>query len=186
MIEQLLEQYRRRALVFALGFCDCRDDAEDLVQDASIKAWAAWQTFNLDKEFWPWFERIIRNCWLDKCQSLTDGPWIMRYRAEEDDDNFPQILSLEELMESGFDVEDPGPQPLETIIARETQVELWMAMARLPGRQAECVQMRHIDGMKYREIAERLDIKIGSVQNHINRGLLKLRKDMELVGAVGA
>lgn len=176
MIEGHLEEYRPRALIFACGICDGNlDDAGDLVQDASIRAWQGWPPPDQSNGFWPWFERIILNCWINKCKSMVDGPWIPRYRDEEDEDMVPELVSLDALIEAGWDIADPGSDPAVIYEQKETQIEGLARVNELPPMQSKCIRMA-LCGLDYHEIAEDLDISYEAVRQNVSRGRKKLEQ----------
>ena len=173
MIEELLEQHRQRALVAALGLCGKnRDDAEDLVQDASLRAWKAWDASQPVLSFWAWFEKILSNCWISKRNSPTDGPWIPRYRDDEQPDNVPEIISLDALLEDGWDMAAHGVTGGEL-----GEAGLEAVRDALSPLQAQCVELC-LGGYDYREIAELLDVSYEAVRQNVSRSRKKLESQM--------
>jgi RNA polymerase sigma-70 factor (ECF subfamily) len=146
-------------------------DAEDLVQEAFLKALRGYSTFESGSNFKAWIFRILRNTYLTSRAGLA----ARRTVALED-----------ELHEDG----EPGPAPLpEAIIDRQTpemnllqsadRAALEAAMETLPASLLEVILLCDVEEMKYREIADALEVPIGTVMSRIARGRAALRAALE-------
>jgi RNA polymerase sigma-70 factor (ECF subfamily) len=125
-------------------------DAEDVVQEASLRALRYFRTF-AGGNGRAWFLRIVRNtCWswrAQRVQALTD-------------------LFDEELHSDTRPASNP-----ETLLLRTDDVTLiQQAMTRLPERLRELLVLRELEGLSYRELADVLDIPIGTVMSSLSRG----------------
>jgi RNA polymerase sigma factor (sigma-70 family) len=132
-------------------------DAEDVVQDACLKALAAMDTAVIEKPR-PWMLTIVRN---------TAFTWIQRNR--------PKTLLLTddaELLETAA-AQSPdaaGANPEEALIAAADEAALEAAIQSLPHLFREVVVMRDINGLTYREIAAAIDAPVGTVMSRLARG----------------
>ena len=153
-LSALLPQVRR----FAHGVSRNPADADDLTQmtvERALRSQAQWE---LGTRLDSWLYRIMRNLWID----------AVRARARQDQRHTP----IEEAVEPG---EDPRPGIEASIDLRR----IMLAMDRLPDEQREVVALILIEGFGYREVAELLDLPIGTVSSRLVRGRIAL---MALLG----
>lgn len=129
-------------------------DAEDVAQDALLRAYRALKDFRGQSAFKTWLYQIGTNAartHLDKRRS--------RREEQEGDDGAREIAS--------------GEQVERRIVAHD---QLRRALAELPDDWREAVVLRDIEGLDYREIAEALGIPIGTVESRIFRGRQRLKQ----------
>ena len=145
----------------------CRDgaDAEDIVQEAAIRALKALETTVVERPK-PWFLTIVRNA------AMT---WMGRNR--------PQGLAFVGDMDD-LDAIDPrldqaAPDPEETLIALEDGERLRQAIAALPAPLRETLVMRDVNGLSYRDIAEATGAPIGTVMSRLARARGALAKTLK-------
>lgn len=166
--EDLVNAYKQKAYFVALGFVNNHEDALDLSQDAFVKAFKAIKTFDLNSPFFPWFYKIIKNHCLNYIKKNT--------RVRND--------SLEELEEETFmQVREERPDPRGSYEDEQTRVQLWRAIDRLKPDFREIIIMKHFHNLSYKEIAEALDIPIGTVMSRLFNARQELRvKLLEITG----
>jgi RNA polymerase sigma-70 factor (ECF subfamily) len=128
-------------------------DADDIVQDAMLRAFRAFDGFR-GGDAKPWLLTIVRNCWLSAGQAT-------RRRG---------LTSLEDSMA------DEGPDPEETAIQAGHRRRLNAMIARLPDDFREVLILREIEDMSYREIAEITASPIGTVMSRLARARTLLRE----------
>jgi RNA polymerase sigma-70 factor (ECF subfamily) len=142
---------------FARWLSGDTDEARDLVQETFAKALKGLGTFKEGTNFRAWMFRILRNTF------LTSRSGLERRSTEQED-------------EEGF-AEAPARQdtPEQTLI-RSADVELVRrAIARLPAVFQEVLLLADIEEMKYHEVAETLDIPIGTVMSRLARARKQVR-----------
>ena len=163
--EDLVNAYKQKAYYVALGFVGNHEDALDLSQDAFVKAFKAIKTFDLNSPFFPWFYKIIKNHCLN---------YIKKNQRVRND-------SLEELEEETFaQFEDTNrPDPRDAYADSETRHLLWRAIDRLKPDFREIIIMKHFHNLSYKEIAEALDIPIGTVMSRLFNARQELRELMK-------
>ena len=140
-------------------------DAEDIVQDAAVRALKALESTAVDRPK-PWFLAIVRNA------AMT---WIARNR--------PKTLAysgdLKDLeaidMRQG---EDGALNPEQTLIALEDGERVRQAIAALPSPYLETLVMRDVNGLSYREIADATEAPIGTVMSRLARARSLLAKTL--------
>jgi len=153
----LLRGYQRR--VYALGFRFFRnsDDAEDLVQETFVRAWRSLERFDAARPFAPWLLRIASN------RALTEIATRKRRGGEELDDNLPWA----------------GPGADDDVERREMQQQVGRAVGELPEDQRMILLLRATEGLSYRQIAEAMDIPVGTVMSRLARAREAMRKKVK-------
>ncbi len=138
-------------------------DAEDVVQDAAMRALAALATASVDRPR-PWFLAIVRNA------AMT---WMARNR--------PKALAYAGDMADldAIDGRDGAPDPEATLIAREEADRLRQAIAGLPSPFLEPLVMRDVNGLSYRDIAEATEAPVGTVMSRLARARAAIAKSMK-------
>lgn len=171
--DDLVRRHEKRAYQYAFRLTTNPEEAADIVADAFIRIYNALQNFRSQSAFTTWMYRILTNCYLD-------------LRKKEKN---RQTVSLEQSMQTAEgemerQVEDPGAGPSEEVekLAREHAVQ--EAIAQLPEYQRAMLVMYHVEMLSYEQIAEALDLPLGTVKSRLNRARLSLRdllvKDEEL------
>jgi RNA polymerase sigma-70 factor (ECF subfamily) len=144
------------ALALATWLTGNRADAEDVVQESSVRAYRAIHAF-ANGSARAWVLKIVRNTaysWIDKNRSRT----LVAF----DDLNGEQQQSLEEAV--------AAPATAETdLIARADADRLSRAIADLPRDMREILILRDMQGMEYREIADVVGVPIGTVMSRLSR-----------------
>jgi RNA polymerase sigma-70 factor (ECF subfamily) len=162
--EQLVERYKERAYMIALGFVGNPDDAMDLSQDAFVKAFKAMRTFRDGSDFYPWFYAVLRN---------TCFNFLRRRKTRKES-------SLDAAQEYGFDVPDGAPDPLATLERKELGEIVRREIDRLTPVHKEILLLRHFEMLSYKEMAEVLGCPIGTVMSRLYAARQALRSRLEL------
>ena len=137
--------------------------AEDIVQEALVKAYSAIQSFQTEYAFYPWLATIARNLAYNQ---------IHREEKKE---------SLDSLQEKGYDPQSIDLGPLDRLLDDEAQKRLFQAVAALPTQSRTVFALRHFENMEYTEIAGYLKIPPGTVDSRLYRArqiLLESLKDL--------
>jgi RNA polymerase sigma factor (sigma-70 family) len=140
-------------------------DAEDIVQDAAIRALQALSTVSVGRPK-PWFLAIVRNCamtFLARNRRKT-----VAYAGTMTD------LEALDLRQS----DDVAPDPEQELIALEDSERLRQAIAGLPSPFLETLVMRDINGLSYREIADVIERPVGTVMSRLARARAMLAKTL--------
>jgi RNA polymerase sigma-70 factor (ECF subfamily) len=151
----LVERYQTEALGHALAVLGHREDACDAVQEAFLEAYVALPRFDVSRAFYPWFYVILRN----RCFKLLDR----RKRRPE-----AAVGGSEQLLLIAGQAENVGP---------ELEEALWS----LEPADREIILLKHLDGLSYAELAERLAIPLGTVMSRLNHARRRLRERLEPV-----
>ena len=150
----LVVSYALVARRVAYSFVGNWDEAEDVVQDASLAAWQAIERFDPARAFRPWFLRIVANAALDQ----------LRRRRVRDAE------PLHESLPSGGVLPDAAT---DRILMRE---RIDAAMAGLPERQRVAVMMFDGEGYSHAEVASVLQVPEGTVRSYVFHARRALRK----------
>ena len=163
----LVRKYEKQVYNFAYRLTGNYDDANDVAQDAFLRVFNAIGSFRGDASFSTWLFRITTNVFLDE-----------RKRAKA----HPQA-SLDEYLELGESsvtrqIEDPSPTP-EAILEESERAQLLSNAVRdLPEYQRAMVTLYHGQQKSYEEIAEIMDLPIGTVKSRLNRARLALKEKL--------
>lgn len=157
---QLVERYKKQAYGFAFSYLKNVDDAFNISQEAFIRAWNAFGSFDETRLFRPWLFSIIKN--------LSLNLLTKKKRLRE--------VSLDEAMEvSGFDIPSPGGNALDSLTGQETRAQVWQAVMDLKEEFREIIVLKHFEDLTYREIAETLGIPEGTVMSRLYHARLALK-----------
>lgn len=158
----LVERYEARILRLVRGMVR-ESDAEDVAQDAFLKAWRKLPEFDARSRFYTWVYRIAANTALD---------WRKRERYRRHAD-LPETPEGEDAVPS----EAPGPrtQAHRGELARAIDD----AVEALPEHYHEIVVLREVQGLSYEEIAETLRISKGTVESRLFRARERLRATLK-------
>lgn len=149
----LVERYDRA--VYHLAYRTLRDseEARDVAQEAFFKAFRSLRTFRPDAKFSTWIFSIAYHACCDRLGRRK------RYSNEELPDRA-----------------DPGAGPEQEAIAGDEARRLRAAIARLPEKYRSVITLYHLQGRQYDEIAQVLEIPIGTVKTHLFRAKEQLRR----------
>ena len=171
-LNELLSRYRDKALDAANGCCDNLDEAEDLVQDTYIKVWQTIGTLEKPASFWPWLRQIMTNTWANKNKAVESAPWLSHY-YDPIEDTEPIIISLDAIMEQGWDIASEHLDPAAALLVAEERQEHLAKLNILPDKQRSCCELV-LKGYTYQEIADILEITYQAVRHHVSRGTRRL------------
>ena len=161
----IVRRHQRRALRIARRLLSDDAEADDVVQDAFVKAYAHLPTFRPTLAFQPWFTRILVNCCLD------------RLRARRRHNRW--FASVPEPSPGHRDFFDALPSsvasPEDQVLARERRATVVRALESLPARQRSVVVLSHYDGLTSSEVSALTGWNASTVRVHLFRGLRTLR-----------
>jgi RNA polymerase sigma-70 factor (ECF subfamily) len=166
--DELIARYEKQVYSFAYRMAQNYDDANDIASEAFIKVFQAINKFRGDSNFSTWVFRIVTNTYLDKKK---------RSKAHLN----VAIDEYVELNESSVakQFEDPAPDPLEMMEESERKDIILDAINQLPDYQRIIIDLFHLQGLSYEEIAEVVSLPIGTVKSRLNRARLVLRDILE-------
>jgi RNA polymerase sigma-70 factor (ECF subfamily) len=163
--DRLVVSLRGRAFHLARGFVGSREDALELSQEALLKVYRARESYRDGEPFLPWFHRILRNT----CFSFLRKQGRLRKRS------LTTGVEGEELDQWEI-VDEDTPGPGEHLEGQERAQLFWRAFRELGDRDREILSLRHFDELAYQEIAETLEIPIGTVMSRLYHARRRLRE----------
>lgn len=155
----------------AARLCRNRTDAEDLVAEAVAKAWQALPSLEDRSAFRAWLFRILNNLFVSQCRSAAAGPVHEAIDAAE-----PETFSLFQRLHQPMLLWWGNPE-LE-FLNRLLRDDIERAIRALPDAFRAVVVMVDVQGLRYTEVAELLDIPIGTVRSRLSRGRGLLQRDL--------
>jgi RNA polymerase sigma-70 factor (ECF subfamily) len=173
--ERLILKYQNRIYNAILRICANPDDAAELTQDTFVKVIENIDKFEGRSSFYTWAFRIGVNLTLNYCQrSVKLG--LKSLDAEDNEDNDKDRGVLKEFL-----TDDSLPDPAVVAQNKELCRIVIKALMKLDDAQRAVVVLRDIEGMNYAQIAETLDIELGTVRSRLSRARTNLREIMEAV-----
>ena len=158
--EQLVRDNEKRIYTLALRMTGSREDALDLAQDAFFQAWKALPTFQGESSFATWLYRLTSNAAID---------YLRRQKKQRGD------MSLDD-EELGLDAVDTGPGPQDAAERTEVRSVVAAGLQELSEGHRQVLVLREIQGLSYEEIADVLEVDLGTVKSRISRARSALRK----------
>ena len=144
------------------------NDAADVTQEVFLKAFRGIRSFRHRSSLKTWLYRIAVR------ESLNYRRWFWRHLR-------CQSSIEEEQLGGSADFEDAGASPFEELASREIQGAVQRALGEVPTVFRAAVILRDLEGLSYEEVAEVLDVSVGTVKSRILRGRRMLREILEPV-----
>ncbi len=166
--EELAMEHMGSLYTAALRMTRNPADAEDLVQETFVKAFAAFHQFEEGTNLKAWLYRILTNTYINSYRARKRRPDETELDEVEDLYLYRRIGGLEAAM-AGRSAEDE-------LLDRFTDAEVKEAVEELPENFRMAVLLADVEGFSYKEIAEILDIPIGTVMSRLHRGRKALQK----------
>jgi RNA polymerase sigma-70 factor (ECF subfamily) len=157
--EEIVKRYQRRVYAVARRIVGRHDVADDVAQEAFLRAYRALDRFDLERPFGPWICRIAANLAINEVRS-------------------PEARE-EALPEGHGETPSRAADPLEGVLEVEAREVLGAALERLPAEQRAVFVLRSQEELSYREIAEALGISEGTVMSRLFRARQRLREALK-------
>jgi RNA polymerase sigma-70 factor (ECF subfamily) len=163
--EELLARYQQPVYGIVYRLLGDQNDASDVVQEVFLKVFRSVHSFKERSSLRTWIYRIAVN------EAHNHRRWFSRHRKRE------VAMEREDGENTGFDTTpDPGPSPFDFALDRETRYLIERALEDISPVFRTAVVLRDIEGLGYEEIAEILQISLGTVKSRILRGREALRR----------
>jgi RNA polymerase sigma-70 factor, ECF subfamily len=150
----LVQRYLPKARVIARRLMQNPDDADDLVQDAFLRALERIATFDVSRAFEPWFNRLLVNLGLD---------WQRKRSVRRTESYDPDMFA-------------GGSRPDREVERSELRSSLQHALEQLPDRQRLIVTLFEVDGHSTEEVASMLKVSQVTVRWHLHQARKALRE----------
>ena len=161
----LFARHQRRLYQLAWGIVKRREEALDVVQDAFLRMHRGLEGFKGEAAFASWAWRITRNLALD----------ALRRRREDTDELDERIHAADHDDAPGSLGDANDPNPARATLRGELAGQLRAAMATLSEQHRTILVLREVEGLSYEELAEQLDIPIGTVMSRLFHARRKMQ-----------
>lgn len=165
---ELVRRYQRPVFSLIYRMVRDRELAEDLAQETFIKVLNAVDSYRPEYKFSSWIFKIANNAAIDHLR-----------RRELDTlslDGSPHAETADAVEATALQVGDNQESPLEEVESIELGKAIEAAIGRLRPEYRSCILLRHVEGRPYEEIAEILNLPLGTVKTYIHRARNELRQ----------
>jgi RNA polymerase sigma-70 factor, ECF subfamily len=167
--EQLVRHYDRVVLRLALNITGSYEDAQDIYQEAFLRAYRNLARFRFECSFYTWIYRIATNLCLDHLrQRQLRNRDIITERLDED----------EETVLDRVPDQRPATSPERAALSRELRDRIRMALGRLSPRERVVFELKHYQGLKLQTVATMLNTTENTIKNTLFRATHKLRAEL--------
>ncbi len=157
--EEIVRRYQRRVYAVALRIVRRHDVADDVAQEAFVRAHRNLAGFDSTRPFGPWIARITANLALNHLRS--------------------PVAREQELPEGHAEQAASAPDPLVEVLDDEARRVLARALDELPAEQRAVFVLRVHEELSYKEIAEALGVAQGTVMSRLFRARERLRESLQ-------
>ena len=161
----LVERHSRAVFRVAYRMTGNEHDAEDVVQEAFLRAYHNLGRFEERARFASWLHRIAANCAYD----------VLRARARRDDHIEERRAADDEREGALAEVASADPPPDRLVFSGEVRRKVGVAMARMSAVEKSAFTLRHFEGLSIEEIGRALDLDASATKHSIFRAVRKVR-----------
>lgn len=163
--EPLVEKYRQRVWRLAYNVLRDREDAWDVAQEAFIRAYQALPSFRGQSAFYTWLFRIVMNVAADRARArAARGRAFGTERVPEED--WDRVM---------VDKPTGDPAPDQAAASAQDRERITAALATLSEQHRDIIVLSDIEGLSYKEIADVLEIPMGTVMSRLHNARRRLR-----------
>lgn len=159
--ESLIHLYEKKVFALTLRMCGNPDDAAEAAQEAFLSAWQGLPFFRGDASFSTWLYRLSSNACINLLRRES------RHRAAAGVSLDDEALNI--------DLADSAATPHESLERQELRKEIEQGLQSLTPEHREVLVLREIHQLSYSEIADTLELDVGTVKSRISRGRAQLR-----------
>lgn len=143
------------------------EDALDLSQEVFLKLWRTLPQYQFDAAFSTWLYRLTQNVCIDFLRRQKRRQHVSLTFSDDEDEG------------TELSVPDPAPLPEEQVIFHEKQEAVRRAMNALPVDFREVLELRVVRQLPYEQIAQIMDLPVGTVKSRLARARLQLKKRLD-------
>lgn len=164
---EIVEIYKDKVFQLCYRMLGNRHEAEDMAQEAFLRAYMNISSYNLNLKFSTWLYRIATNLCIDRIRKKKPDFYLDAEVAGTDG------LTLYSQVPS------PARRPEEDVESLELQNIIQNEISKLPEKYRSVIVLKYIEDLSLNEISEILDIPLGTVKTRIHRGREALRKQLK-------
>ncbi|CAH0347765.1 RNA polymerase sigma factor SigW [Bacillus sp. CECT 9360] len=163
---EIVELYKDKVFQICFRMLGNRHEAEDMAQEAFVRAYVNIQSFNINMKFSTWLYRIATNLCIDRIRKKKPDFYLDAQVAGADGlDMYSQIAADTAL-------------PEEEVESLELQETIQAEILKLPEKYRLPIVLKYIEELSLKEISEILDLPVGTVKTRIHRGREALRNQL--------
>lgn len=163
--EELVQKYQDKIYNLCRYMLENPQDAEDAAQDTFIKAYQGLKSYSPTASFYTWLYRIAVNTCLDHKRKFSFQSLFFSSDKENYIDSFPS----------------QAPSPESAYATSQSMHALQAALNTLSSKLLVVIVLKEMEGFSYEEIAEILDVSVGTVKSRISRAREELKKNMKII-----
>lgn len=152
------------ALKVALYLCRSREDAEDLVQEAALQAFRAFDSFEVGTNFKAWFLRVQHNCFLARHRAQSRRPQTV---AIEDDEALDTLYLFDQTRSAGMHKNEGDPAG--AFLSRLDGAQIADALRALPPEYRVVATLYFVEELSYEQIAQVVECPLNTVRSRLHR-----------------
>lgn len=164
---ELIRRYERPVFSLVYRMVRDRELAEDLAQETFVKVLNAIDSYRPEYKFSSWIFKIANNAAIDHLRRRSLDTLSL--------DGSPHAESADAIEATTLQIGDDRETPLDEVANRELGAMIEEAIGELRPEYRSCILLRHVEGRPYEEIAEILDLPLGTVKTYIHRARNELR-----------
>lgn len=165
--DALVTRYRGRIYAMIYHLVQNEADAWDLAQDSFVKAWRALPRFKGQSGFYTWLYRVSHNVVYD---------WLRKKANVAETREFDDTVSSDPTALDAPTAPRLADAPDREAERGDLRREIEAALSRLSTEHRETILLREVEGLKYEEIAERMDCSVGTVMSRLFYARRKLQE----------
>lgn len=166
---ELIDLYQHKVYQLCLRMIGNREEAEDLAQEAFLRAYLNMDTYDIDKKFSSWLYRIATNVTIDRLRKKKPDYYLDAEIAGTEGMTLYTLLAAEEKL------------PEDQVITLEMQEMVQKEIIQLPPKYRSAIVLKYIEDLSLQEISDILNIPVATVKTRIHRGREALRKRLSHV-----
>jgi RNA polymerase sigma-70 factor (family 1) len=155
--ESLFKTYYSTLSHYACSYLHDLDEAEEVVQDIFVKIWEKRQDLKIETSFKAYLYQAVKN----KCLNYI--------RNKKTQNNHLTIIDMKDY---------EAPAAFEDLQADELSDKLYLALEELPPKCKQIFKMSRLDGLRHKDIADKLDLKVKTIENQIGIALKFLKNQL--------
>jgi RNA polymerase sigma-70 factor, ECF subfamily len=163
--DYLVTYYHNSVYNLVYGILSDAADAADVTQEVFLRVFRGIRGFRRSSSLKTWIYRVAVR------QALNQRRWCWRHHRQQ-----ISIEAEEEANHSIFELRDNEATPFEQLATQEVQSAVRQALAAVPAPFRSAVILRDLEGLSYEEVAEVLDVSVGTIKSRILRGRRMLKK----------
>lgn len=163
---EIIDIYKDKVYQISYRMLGNRHEAEDIAQEAFIRAYINIQSYNINLKFSTWLYRITTNLCIDRIRKKKPDYYLDA-----------EIVGTEGLTMYS-QIPDKTPLPEDDVESLELQDMIQREISRLPEKYRSVIVLKYIEELSLNEISEILNLPLGTVKTRIHRGREALRKQL--------